>query len=77
MTYFAECHIKDVTARYASQWLTETRKNRVDRDWWGKTLEPYMSTDTRADEREDEQMASCLTQQPLPTSVGAFKNHPL
>ncbi|XP_052778468.1 DNA repair protein complementing XP-C cells-like [Mya arenaria] len=33
-------HLKDVTARYASQWLTETRKLRVDRDWWGETLAP-------------------------------------
>ncbi|WAR25721.1 XPC-like protein [Mya arenaria] len=35
-------HLKDVTARYAIQWLTETRKLRVDRDWWGETLAPYV-----------------------------------
>ncbi|WAR25678.1 XPC-like protein [Mya arenaria] len=51
-------HIKDVTARYASQWLTETRKLRVDRDWWGETLAPYSSQDKQADEQEDQQMAA-------------------
>ncbi|XP_052779234.1 DNA repair protein complementing XP-C cells-like [Mya arenaria] len=70
-------HIKDVTARYASQWLTETRKLRVDRDWWGETLAPYSSQDKQADEQEDQQMAASLQQQPMPTSVGAFKSHPL
>lgn len=43
-----EMAIKDVTARYASKWLTETRKLRVgavDKDWWKTTLMPYGTVD--------------------------------
>ncbi|XP_052284876.1 DNA repair protein complementing XP-C cells homolog isoform X2 [Dreissena polymorpha] len=71
------CHIKDITARYAGQWLTETRKLRTDPGWWEETLRPYACADRRTDEAEDRDMAASLQQQPLPTSVGALKNHPL
>ena len=30
--------MRDVTARYAKQWLSQTRKLRVDEDWWTETL---------------------------------------
>lgn len=36
--------VKDVTVRYASDWLITTRKlrvNSVDHDWWKETLNPY------------------------------------
>jgi len=39
----ANC-VKDVTARYSSNWMTTTRKLRVsyvDADWWKQTLAPY------------------------------------
>ncbi len=31
----------DVTARYASDWLTVARRNRVDESWWEETLRPF------------------------------------
>lgn len=74
---FTAGHIRDVTARYASQWLTETRKLRTDQAWWEETLQPYGSLDKHLDDLEDNDMASCLQKQPLPTNIGAFKSHPL
>ena len=41
-----EC-IKDVTVRYASDWLISTRKlrvNSVDQQWWKNTLNPFKTT---------------------------------
>ncbi|KAL4226611.1 hypothetical protein ACF0H5_014594 [Mactra antiquata] len=72
-----ENFIKDVTARYASQWLTETPKYRVDREWWEETLKPYLNPDKKFSDKEDEELTLNLQERPLPTSIGAFKNHPL
>lgn len=33
--------IRDVTARYASQWCTNTRKTRIDDDWWAESFQCY------------------------------------
>ena len=41
-----EC-IKDVTVRYASDWLITTRKLRVssvDPNWWKETLNPFKTS---------------------------------
>ena len=35
--------VKDLTSRYASNWLSKTRKLRVDADWLAETLHPYKS----------------------------------
>jgi len=40
---FSENAIKDVTNRYASSWMSKTRKLRIDSDWWDDTLQPYKS----------------------------------
>ena len=40
---FLENAIKDVTNRYASSWMSKTRKLRIDSDWWEDTLQPYKS----------------------------------
>ena len=40
---FLENAIKDVTNRYASSWMSKTRKLRIDDDWWEETLRPYKS----------------------------------
>lgn len=69
--------MRDVTARYASQWLTETQKLRVDSEWWEEALQPNICPDKQRNKIEDEELNSRLHQQPLPTSVGAFKGHPL
>ena len=39
--------VKDVTVRYASDWLITTRKLRissVDQHWWKQTLNPFKTT---------------------------------
>ncbi|XP_069100895.1 DNA repair protein complementing XP-C cells-like [Argopecten irradians] len=70
-------YVKDVTARYAANWLTETRKLRVDPDWIEETYAPYLDPDTEAMEQEDTHIKDNLIRRPMPTSVGAFKGHPL
>lgn len=37
----SEVYVTDVTARYASDWLTTVRKSRVDNGWWEETLRPF------------------------------------
>ncbi|XP_076814596.1 DNA repair protein complementing XP-C cells homolog [Clavelina lepadiformis] len=72
--------VKDVTARYASSWLTTTRKLRignVDKDWWRNTLKLFKTKDQVQDQEENEQLETALLSRPLPTSIGAFKSHPL
>lgn len=36
-----ENSVKDVTERYASDWLSKTKKFRIDAEWWEETLLPY------------------------------------
>lgn len=40
---FQENAVKDVTNRYASSWMSKTRKLRIDTEWWEGTLHPYRS----------------------------------
>ena len=45
--------VSDVTARYASDWCTATRKLRLN-EWWQETLQPYAaSKEDREMEKED------------------------
>ncbi|XP_070559487.1 DNA repair protein complementing XP-C cells-like [Ptychodera flava] len=69
--------VKDVTCRYASKWMSHTRKQRVDDEWWEETLSPYQPCDTDRNESEDMALQAQLQQQPLPTSIAEYKNHPL
>ncbi|XP_075430724.1 DNA repair protein complementing XP-C cells isoform X2 [Ascaphus truei] len=69
--------VKDVTRRYDAEWMTCTRKRRVDPEWWEETLEPYRSPCTDREEREDTEFEVKLLDQPLPTSITEYKNHPL
>ena len=80
LAYDNDCSVKDVTARYASKWLTITRKLRIsyiDPEWWKDTLSPYKTQNQKMDEEENRQLESCLLSQDMPTSIAAFKNHPL
>ncbi|CAG7704877.1 unnamed protein product [Allacma fusca] len=70
-------HVKDVTRRYASRWLTGTQKLRVDSKWWQKALRPLLGKRTRRDKEEDELLDQHLMNQPIPASVQEIKNHPL
>ncbi|KAK7102070.1 DNA repair protein complementing XP-C cells homolog isoform X2 [Littorina saxatilis] len=69
--------VKDITARYAPQWLTHTRKQRVDSEWWRESLEPFGTSNEARDDQENKSIKAHLTQRPLPTSIGEFKNHPM
>lgn len=69
--------IKDVTRRYAPQWMTVTRKLRVDSEWWNETMAPFAPAKTAREKEEDEDLDRQLQDKPLPTSVTEYKNHPL
>ena len=66
--------VKDVTRRYSSNYLTQSRKLRVDENWLGETLSPWLDRDNK---KEDTELVKKSEEGPLPTSVSAFKGHPL
>ncbi|XP_053326335.1 DNA repair protein complementing XP-C cells [Spea bombifrons] len=70
-------YVKDVTRRYDPEWMTSTRKRRVDEDWWEETLRPYSNPNTEQQDREDAEFEAKMLDKPLPTSITEFKNHPL
>uniref|UniRef100_A0A674HET0 XPC complex subunit, DNA damage recognition and repair factor n=1 Tax=Taeniopygia guttata TaxID=59729 RepID=A0A674HET0_TAEGU len=69
--------VRDVTQRYDPVWMTSTRKSRVDPEWWEETLQPYESPFVERDKKEENEFQVKLQDQPLPTSIGEYKNHPL
>uniref|UniRef100_A0A8C6Z2E5 p125 n=1 Tax=Nothoprocta perdicaria TaxID=30464 RepID=A0A8C6Z2E5_NOTPE len=69
--------IKDVTQRYDPVWMTVTRKSRVGSEWWKDTLRPYESPFVERDKKEEMEFQVKLQDQPLPTAIGEYKNHPL
>ena len=66
--------VKDVTRRYSSNYLTQSRKLRVDEVWFDSTLCPWLDRDNK---KEDTELIKKSEEGPLPTSVSAFKGHPL
>ncbi|CAG2229047.1 XPC [Mytilus edulis] len=69
--------IKDLTPKYASKWLTETRKLRMKDEWLQETLAPYKSPDIEVLAKEDNDIQARLVSQPVPKSVSELKSHPL
>ncbi|KAM9227634.1 DNA repair protein complementing XP-C cells [Leptosomus discolor] len=69
--------VRDVTQRYDPVWMTATRKSRVDSEWWEDTLQPYKSPCVERDKKEENEFQVKLQDQPLPTAIGEYKNHPL
>ncbi|TRZ21899.1 hypothetical protein HGM15179_005188 [Zosterops borbonicus] len=69
--------VRDVTQRYDPAWMTSTRKSRVDPEWWEETLQPYESPYVERDKKEENEFQMKLQDQPLPTAIGEYKNHPL
>ncbi|XP_068058080.1 DNA repair protein complementing XP-C cells [Anomalospiza imberbis] len=69
--------VRDVTQRYDPVWMTSTRKSRVDPEWWEETLQPYESPYVERDKKEENEFQVKLQDQPLPTAIGEYKNHPL
>ncbi|KAM6121190.1 DNA repair protein complementing XP-C cells isoform 2-T2 [Pterocles gutturalis] len=70
-------NIRDVTQRYDPVWMTATRKSRVDPEWWEDTLQPYKSPHVEREKKEENEFQAKLQDQPLPTAIGEYKNHPL
>uniref|UniRef100_A0A803WCZ3 XPC complex subunit, DNA damage recognition and repair factor n=1 Tax=Ficedula albicollis TaxID=59894 RepID=A0A803WCZ3_FICAL len=70
-------NVRDVTQRYDPVWMTSTRKSRVDPEWWEETLQPYQSPYVERDRKEENEFQLKLHDQPLPTAIGEYKNHPL
>ena len=66
--------VKDLTRRYASNYLTQSRKLRVEEKWLEETLRPWLDRDNK---KEDTELVRKSEEAPLPTNVGAFKGHPL
>ncbi|XP_032505990.1 DNA repair protein complementing XP-C cells isoform X2 [Phocoena sinus] len=69
--------LRDVTQRYDPAWMTVTRKCRVDAAWWAETLRPYRSPLVEREQQEDQEFQARHLDQPLPTVIGMYKNHPL
>ncbi|XP_006901091.1 PREDICTED: DNA repair protein complementing XP-C cells isoform X2 [Elephantulus edwardii] len=69
--------VRDVTQRYDPAWMTATRKCRVDAKWWAETLRPYQSPFVDRENKEELEFQAKHLDQPLPTAVGTYKNHPL
>lgn len=46
-------HVNDVTRRYDPEWMTRTRKRRVDSEWWEETLRPFRNPDMKREDREE------------------------
>ncbi|KAK2507090.1 hypothetical protein MC885_005275 [Smutsia gigantea] len=69
--------VRDVTQRYDPVWMTVTCKCRVDAKWWAETLRPYRSPLVGREEEEDLEFQAKHLDQPLPTVIGLYKNHPL
>ncbi|XP_057560732.1 DNA repair protein complementing XP-C cells isoform X2 [Hippopotamus amphibius kiboko] len=69
--------VRDITQRYDPVWMTVTHKCRVDATWWAETLRPYRSPLVEREQREDQEFQAKHLDQPLPTVIGTYKNHPL
>lgn len=70
-------YVKDVTKRYAPNWMTDVRKLRVNSDWWEATLLPFISNNSEEIEKEDKELNQIMIDQPLPKTIDKYKNHPL
>ena len=68
---------RDVTAKYAHEWLLESRKVRADESWWRDVTSAFESTSSERKAREDLFVRGLQEQAPMPKTVQEFKNHPL
>uniref|UniRef100_A0A8R1XPM6 Fe2OG dioxygenase domain-containing protein n=1 Tax=Onchocerca volvulus TaxID=6282 RepID=A0A8R1XPM6_ONCVO len=76
--YAMNMGMRDVTARYASKFLSaEIRRLRVDSSWWTDTLKIYRSKNRKRERVEDVEMHNELLSKPKPATVAEYKNHPL
>lgn len=69
--------MKDITKKYVQDWMSHTRKLRVDEEWWQDTMKAFSPPANARTKKEDKVIQANLMQQPLPKVIGDFKNHPL
>ena len=50
--------MKDLTQKYDSNWMTGTKKLRVEDDWWEETMAPYRVRENKKNKQEDDQLQS-------------------
>ncbi|KAM3719841.1 putative DNA repair protein [Dirofilaria immitis] len=73
-----EYGMRDITARYASKYLTPAvRRLWVNQDWWNYTLKLYRSRNEMREQYEDIATQEYLFSKPKPTTISEYKNHPL
>ncbi|XP_043488773.1 DNA repair protein complementing XP-C cells homolog [Polistes fuscatus] len=68
--------MRDVTRRYCPHWLTVTRKQRIDENWFSDTLHPWKEKKSAISEAEDKLLERMELEQPLPKTISDCKNHP-
>ncbi len=57
--------------------MTQTRKLRIDREWWAETLKPFETKNKKIEELEDTELHMELLKRPFPKTKAEFKGHPL
>ncbi|KAH7729559.1 DNA repair protein Rad4 containing protein [Aphelenchoides avenae] len=74
-----ESRSADLTARYASQFLTtQYRRIRVEDQWLTDTLAlPLFRSNARRARAEDAEIRNRLLSRPMPAAIAEYKNHPL
>lgn len=81
MAYVFACdpkgRLKDVTKKYAKEFMTKNRKLRIDETWLTQTLQPWAPPKDALDDFENQQIEQAMQSMPIPTTVSAFKDHPL
>ncbi|KAG5336450.1 XPC protein, partial [Acromyrmex charruanus] len=77
IAYNSERLVKDVTRRYCPQWLSVTRKQRIDEKWWIETLSYWQEKETTMSKQENELLLQKELEQPLPKTISECKGHPL
>ncbi|KAF6216121.1 hypothetical protein GE061_000459 [Apolygus lucorum] len=72
----SDSSIKDLTRRYASNWLTTTPKFRAEPKWWKKTLAPWAPRNTKLEKLENKKLDEEEAATPIPSKIQDCKNHP-
>lgn len=64
-----ESYVKDITRRYCSEYMTITRKLRIDPEWWEETLEPFLPPNSKQNKEEEKKLDEILINKPLPKTI--------
>lgn len=76
VAFNADLTWKDVTVRYASSFLSTTRKQRA-HPGWTELIAMHLEKPSRISKEEDETLEKSLNDRPMPTSITELKGHPL